>query len=39
MCGICGVVSRHAHGQPVSKELLCHMNDTMQHRGPDDAGH
>ncbi|MCP5099847.1 MAG: asparagine synthase (glutamine-hydrolyzing) [Chloroflexi bacterium] len=38
MCGICGVVSRFGN-QPVSENLLRHMNDTMQHRGPDDAGH
>ena len=37
MCGICGVVSRFGN-QPVSENLLRHMNDTMQHRGPDDAG-
>ncbi|MCA9923615.1 MAG: asparagine synthetase B, partial [Anaerolineales bacterium] len=38
MCGICGVVSRHGNGV-VTESLLRHMNDTMQHRGPDDAGH
>lgn len=38
MCGICGVVSRN-NEMPVRETLLCHMNDTMQHRGPDDAGH
>jgi asparagine synthase (glutamine-hydrolysing) len=37
MCGICGVVD---FDQPdaVSAELLQRMNDTLKHRGPDDAG-
>ncbi len=38
MCGICGVVSRNGEW-PVREVLLRHMNDTMVHRGPDDAGH
>ena len=38
MCGICGVVSRDGEN-PVSETLLRTMNNTMIHRGPDDAGH
>lgn len=38
MCGICGVIARQG-ARPVSQSLLHHMNNTMQHRGPDDAGH
>lgn len=38
MCGICGVISRNGEW-PVREALLRHMNDTMEHRGPDDAGH
>ena len=34
MCGICGFVSR----QNISREQLGAMNDSMIHRGPDDAG-
>ncbi|MBQ9642815.1 MAG: asparagine synthase (glutamine-hydrolyzing) [Lachnospiraceae bacterium] len=34
MCGICGFVSK----QHISPEQLAAMNDTMIHRGPDDAG-
>ncbi len=38
MCGICGVVARNGI-RPVTESLLRHMNDTIQHRGPDDAGY
>lgn len=34
MCGICGFVSK----QNITLEQLKKMNDTMYHRGPDDAG-
>ena len=34
MCGICGFVSK----QNITLEQLKSMNDTMYHRGPDDAG-
>lgn len=34
MCGICGFVT----GRPVTEKQLKNMNDTMVHRGPDDAG-
>lgn len=34
MCGICGFFSKNR----VTKEELSQMNDTMYHRGPDDAG-
>ena len=34
MCGICGFVSKNT----ISVEQLTAMNDTMIHRGPDDAG-
>ncbi|MCX7848154.1 MAG: asparagine synthase (glutamine-hydrolyzing) [bacterium] len=37
MCGICGFVDRAGRiGEPVG--VLRRMNDTMVHRGPDDAG-
>lgn len=37
MCGICGFIHRRdVHGQPQS--LIDAMNETMVHRGPDDAG-
>lgn len=35
MCGICGYVAKTA----IDEELLKRMNNTMTHRGPDDAGH
>jgi asparagine synthase (glutamine-hydrolysing) len=34
MCGICGYISR----KNITLEQLKSMNDTMYHRGPDDAG-
>ena len=34
MCGICGYVSR----QSIRVDELTEMNNTMIHRGPDDAG-
>ena len=34
MCGICGYISRTVIG----REQLSRMNDTMKHRGPNDAG-
>jgi|SRR5690348_9304628 len=37
MCGICGVVNTGS-AEPVSRELIQRMNDTLAHRGPDDAG-
>ncbi len=35
MCGIVGIISQ---GEPVDRNQLARMRDTMQHRGPDDAG-
>jgi asparagine synthase (glutamine-hydrolysing) len=37
MCGICGIVN-FDRGVVVSEELVSRMNDTLSHRGPDDAG-
>ncbi|MCR4762167.1 MAG: asparagine synthase (glutamine-hydrolyzing) [Lachnospiraceae bacterium] len=34
MCGICGFITK----QNISQDDLIRMNDTMTHRGPDDAG-
>ncbi|MBQ8030416.1 MAG: asparagine synthetase B, partial [Butyrivibrio sp.] len=34
MCGICGYISK----KRITEEELRIMNDTMYHRGPDDAG-
>lgn len=34
MCGICGFISK----RNISTECLVEMNNTMQHRGPDDSG-
>lgn len=34
MCGICGYISRTV----IDREMLGRMNDTMIHRGPNDAG-
>lgn len=34
MCGICGFASKGT----VARQRLCEMNDTLRHRGPDDAG-
>ena len=36
MCGVVGIYS--FNGQPVEKNLLIRMRDTMVHRGPDGAG-
>ncbi|HLG15348.1 MAG TPA: asparagine synthase (glutamine-hydrolyzing) [Blastocatellia bacterium] len=38
MCGICGVYEYGLSAGSVSEELIVSMRDTMQHRGPDDAG-
>ena len=37
MCGICGVWN-YGDGQPVGRERLERMRDTLTHRGPDDSG-
>jgi asparagine synthase (glutamine-hydrolysing) len=37
MCGICGIVDFGA-GAQISRDLVRRMNDTLAHRGPDDAG-
>jgi asparagine synthase (glutamine-hydrolysing) len=37
MCGIVGIVHRDAE-RPVAPEAIRMMSDTIQHRGPDDAG-
>ncbi|MBF1041530.1 MAG: asparagine synthetase B, partial [Lachnospiraceae bacterium] len=34
MCGICGYISKRR----ITKEELSVMNDTLTHRGPNDAG-
>ena len=34
MCGICGFIS----GRDYNENVIREMNDTMRHRGPDDAG-
>ncbi len=34
MCGICGYIAKRV----IPRETLMEMNDTMRHRGPDDAG-
>ena len=34
MCGICGFITK----RKIPIDLLKEMNDTMIHRGPDDAG-
>ncbi len=38
MCGICGIIYRDAQRTP-DAQLLQRMNDTIIHRGPDDAGY
>lgn len=38
MCGICGILNYGNPSQPISESLLKSMSDTIQHRGPDDAG-
>jgi asparagine synthase (glutamine-hydrolysing) len=35
MCGICGIVDFH---EPVERETIERMTDSIVHRGPDDAG-
>ncbi|HEV2117985.1 MAG TPA: XrtA/PEP-CTERM system amidotransferase [Terriglobales bacterium] len=37
MCGICGIAN-FERPDIVSRELVGRMNDTLSHRGPDDAG-
>jgi asparagine synthase (glutamine-hydrolysing) len=37
MCGIAGIYE-YQQQRPISPELLQHMTDVIQHRGPDDAG-
>lgn len=34
MCGICGYLAKKEYNE----QMLCDMNDTMYHRGPDDSG-
>ena len=34
MCGICGFISKRSY----SEDVILEMNNSMQHRGPDDAG-
>lgn len=38
MCGICGVISIN-EAQPVDRDVLHRMNQTLRHRGPDDEGY
>ena len=38
MCGILGVFRTQNSGSPIDVEIIKKMRDTMQHRGPDDAG-
>ena len=38
MCGICGIIAL-CYEQPVDRHLLQQMNNTIRHRGPDDAGY
>lgn len=38
MCGICGLVNIREE-QPVDRELVVAMNETLIHRGPDDCGY
>lgn len=38
MCGICGVYEYGVSEPAVSAPLIVRMRDTMEHRGPDDAG-
>ena len=37
MCGICGIAN-FERPEVICKELVGRMNDTLSHRGPDDAG-
>ena len=38
MCGICGIVSLQTNTPP-DRSLLLQMNNSLQHRGPDDEGY
>jgi len=38
MCGILGIYNYGNASVPVSADLLSRLRDTMEHRGPDDAG-
>ncbi len=38
MCGILGIYNYGNAAVPVTSDLLVRLRDTMQHRGPDDAG-
>ena len=38
MCGITGIVDLK-NRQPIDRELLARMNDTLTHRGPDGGGY
>src|SRR5581483_12006939 len=37
MCGICGIVDFERQ-ERMSPDIVSRMNDTIKHRGPDDAG-
>src|ERR1700730_3325378 len=37
MCGICGIAEFERH-DVISRDIVGRMNDTLRHRGPDDAG-
>jgi len=37
MCGICGIAD-FQRKDVIRHEVVCRMNDTLRHRGPDDAG-
>lgn len=37
MCGICGIL-KFNHSEPIQKEILDKMTDSLFHRGPDDRG-
>lgn len=36
MCGICGIIERR--GRPIPETTLMRLRDSIDHRGPDDAG-
>ena len=38
MCGICGIYNFNSY-QPIVKDNLVRMNNSMVHRGPDDSGY
>lgn len=38
MCGIVGVYNYGNPGRPIQADTIVRMRDTMEHRGPDDAG-